>query len=74
MAAFSSSTLIVRLGKNERINVRIEKERKLLFGQKCRVFLNDRLYKCYEGVCKAAAGPRRNYPLHPGQRFFIIWM
>ena len=30
--------------------VRIEKERKNLFGQKCRVFLNDRLFKYYEGV------------------------
>jgi hypothetical protein len=28
----------------------IEKERKLLYGQKCRVFLNNRLYKCYDGV------------------------
>lgn len=30
--------------------VRIEKERKQLFGQKCRVFLNNRLFKYYEGV------------------------
>jgi hypothetical protein len=35
---------------DERLQVRIEKERKLLFGQKCRVFVNDRLYKCYSGV------------------------
>ena len=41
-------TLLV--GENEQVVVRIEKERKLLFGQKCRVFLNDRLYKYYEGV------------------------
>ena len=40
----------LQVGRDERINVRIEKERKLLFGQKCRVFLNDRLFKCYEGV------------------------
>jgi hypothetical protein len=40
----------LELGANDRIVVRIEKERKLLFGQKCRVFLNNRLYKCYDGV------------------------
>jgi hypothetical protein len=34
----------------ERVVVRIEKERKLLFGQRCRVFVNNRLYKCFEGV------------------------
>jgi len=38
------------VGASERLNVRIEKERKQLFGQKCRVFLNNRLYKYYEGV------------------------
>jgi len=38
------------VGETERLVVRIEKERKMLFGNKCRVFLNDRLYKCYEGV------------------------
>ena len=40
----------LRVGDGEGVIVRIEKERKLLFGQKCRVFLNDRLYKYYEGV------------------------
>jgi hypothetical protein len=40
----------LQVGETERFTVRIEKERKLLFGQKCRVFVNDRLYKCYEGV------------------------
>lgn len=45
-----TETHTLQVGKCERINVRIEKERKMLFGQRCRVFLNDRLYKCYEGV------------------------
>ena len=45
-----TETHTLRVGRDERINVRIEKERKLLFGQKCRVLLNDRLFKCYEGV------------------------
>ena len=40
----------IQVGKVEKTNIRIEKERKQLFGQKCRVFLNDRLYKCYVGV------------------------
>jgi len=40
----------IQVSEGERLQVRIEKERKLLFGQKCRVFVNDRLYKCYEGV------------------------
>jgi len=43
-------THTIRVGEGERAVVRIEKERKLLFGQKYRVFLNDRLYKYYEGV------------------------
>ena len=43
-------THTVQIGDGEGLVVRIEKERKLLFGQKCRVFLNDRLYKYYEGV------------------------
>jgi len=45
-----TETHTLQVGKEERINIRIEKERKLLFGQKCRVFINNRLYKCYEGV------------------------
>lgn len=40
----------LQVSGDERLQVRIEKERKLLFGQKCRVYVNDRLYKCYEGV------------------------
>ena len=40
----------LQVGDGEGVIVRIEKERKLLFGQRCRVFLNDRLYKYYEGV------------------------
>ena len=43
-------THTLQVGSGEGVIVRIEKERKLLFGQKCRVFLNDRLYKYYEGV------------------------
>jgi hypothetical protein len=30
--------------------VRFEKERISTFSQKCRVFVNDRLYKCFEGT------------------------
>ena len=45
-----TETHTLQVGQAERLTVRIEKERKLLFGQKCRVFLNDRLFKCYEGV------------------------
>jgi hypothetical protein len=43
-------THTIQVSEDERLQVRIEKERKLLFGQKCRVFVNDRLVKCYEGV------------------------
>ena len=43
-------THTLQVGDGERLIVRIEKERKLLFGQKYRVFLNERLYKYYEGV------------------------
>lgn len=45
-----TETHTLQVGEGERLTVRIEKERKLLFGQKYRVFLNDRLYKYYEGV------------------------
>ena len=45
-----AETHTLRVGNQEDLVVRIEKERKMLFGQKCRVFLNDRLYKYYEGV------------------------
>jgi hypothetical protein len=45
-----TETHTLEVGKAENLTVRIEKERKMLFGQKCRVFLNDRLYKYYEGV------------------------
>ena len=38
------------IGNQERMAVKIEKERKLLFGQKNRVFVNERLIKYYEGV------------------------
>jgi hypothetical protein len=40
----------LELGRNERLAVRIEKERKILFGQRNRVFVNDRLVKTFEGV------------------------
>lgn len=43
-------THTIPVGEGERLMVRIEKERKQLIGQRCRVFLNDRLYKYYEGV------------------------
>ncbi len=45
-----TETHTLNFGETENFTVRIEKERKLLFGQRCRVFLNDRLYKYYEGV------------------------
>ena len=38
------------VGAEEKFSVKIEKERKLLFGQKNRVFVNDRLVKYCEGV------------------------
>lgn len=38
------------LGKHERLSLRIEKERKPLLGERCRVFLNDRLFQFHEGV------------------------
>ncbi|MEP6662423.1 MAG: hypothetical protein ABJC04_02055 [Verrucomicrobiota bacterium] len=37
------------VGEQERFSIKIEKERKLLFGQKNRVFVNDRLVKYCEG-------------------------
>ena len=40
----------VEVGKNEHWHIRIEKERKLLFGQRCRVFVNQRLARVCEGV------------------------
>ena len=43
-------THLIELGGVEKLKVRIEKERRQLVGSKCRVFLNDRLYKFYEGV------------------------
>ena len=40
----------VQVEAGEPLTVRIEKERDRLFGQKCRVFLNGRLFKYYKGV------------------------
>lgn len=37
------------LGDREPLSLRIEKERKPLFGQRNRVFVNERLVKCFEG-------------------------
>lgn len=37
------------LGEREPVNIRIEKEWRLFFGQKNRVFVNDRLVRCFEG-------------------------
>jgi len=45
-----TETHTLQVGEAECWTVRIEKQRKMLFGHKCRVFLNERLYKCYEGV------------------------
>lgn len=41
-------THLVQVKEAERLAVRFEKERRPLFGQKCRVFLNERLYKFYQ--------------------------
>ena len=38
------------VGNQEKYDVKIEKERKFLFGQRNRVFVNDRLVKYCEGV------------------------
>ncbi len=43
-------THTLQVGDGERVVVRIEKERKQLFGQKCVVYLNDRLYQLHQGV------------------------
>jgi hypothetical protein len=45
-----AETHTVTVGDSERLIVRFEKERISTFSQKCRVYLNDRLYKYYEGV------------------------
>ena len=42
-------THMLQLPTAEPLTVRIEKERRLL-GSKCLVFLNERLFRCYEGV------------------------
>jgi len=41
---------VIQVGNQERLTVRIEKRRKQLLGQKCSVFLNNRLLQCYEGI------------------------
>jgi hypothetical protein len=43
-------THFIEAGTTERWRIKIEKERKLLFGQRCRVFLNQQLAGLYEGV------------------------
>ena len=45
-----SETHTIQVGDGERVIVRFEKERASTFTQRCRVFLNERLYKCYEGA------------------------
>lgn len=45
-----SETYTLAIGQHENLALRIEKERKPLFGNKCRVFLNERLMKVQEGV------------------------
>jgi len=40
----------VDVGSKERWHVRIETDRKLLLGHKCRVFVNERLTRVLEGV------------------------
>jgi len=40
----------VEVGEMEKAHVRIEKERKLLFGQKYRVYVNQRLTRVCDGV------------------------
>lgn len=40
---------VFAVGDREKTDVKIEKERKLLFGQRNRVFVNDRLVKYCEG-------------------------
>jgi hypothetical protein len=42
---------VVVLGEHERYTVRIEKQRKPLFGHRNRVFVNNRLLKVVEGLC-----------------------
>jgi hypothetical protein len=39
-----------KVGRHERHTVFIEKTRKLLFGQKCLVYVNQRLVKAVQGV------------------------
>ena len=43
-------THVIEVIGQEHLTVRIETERKQLLGHRCRVFLNDRLFKYYEGV------------------------
>jgi hypothetical protein len=43
-------TYEIEAGVNERWRVKIEKQRKLLYGQVCRVFLNSRLFRVFNGV------------------------
>jgi len=40
----------LEIGEEEVCHVRIEKERKLLFGQRCKIYVNQRLTKVAEGV------------------------
>ena len=41
---------VLLIGKSEKSAVRIEKQRKILFGQRNRLFVNDRLAEVFDGV------------------------
>jgi len=43
-------THLLRVDVGEPMTVRIEQERRPFLGCKCRVFLNERLFRCYEGI------------------------
>ncbi len=45
-----TETHVIHVGDRDQLTVKIEKERKPLFGEKFRVYLNNRLYECYEGM------------------------
>ena len=43
-------THVIQVDPEERVAVRIERKRRSLFGCKCLVYLNERLFECYEGI------------------------
>ena len=42
--------LAFEIGQFEPVRVRIEKERKLIFGSKYRIYIDDRLLEFYQGI------------------------